>query len=99
MVLGDGQEEWARIGWPALQKRLQSSSSPRKSEAIGDEMKGKRFTTEQIIGILNEAEQTASIREPRKRNNVEKTTFCRGRSKFGARRRTAHFPRIRPGRI
>lgn len=30
---------------------------------IGDEMKRKRFSEEQIIGILNEAEQTGSIRE------------------------------------
>ena len=46
-------------------------------------MKGKRFTEEQIIGILNEAEQTGSIREVCKRNNITETTFYRWRSKFG----------------
>ena len=40
-------------------------------------MKGKRFTEEQIIGILNEAEQTGNIREACKRNNITETTFCR----------------------
>ena len=52
-------------------------------EAIGDEMKGKRFTEEQIIGILNEAEQTENIRESSKRNTITEMTFYRWRSKFG----------------
>jgi len=46
-------------------------------------MKGKRFTEEQIIGILNEAEQTGNIREVCRAHNVTETTFCRWRSKFG----------------
>jgi len=46
-------------------------------------MKGKRFTEEQIIGILNEAEQTGNIREACKRNNITETTFYRWRAKFG----------------
>ncbi len=46
-------------------------------------MKAKRFTEEQIIGILNEAEQTGNIREVCKRNNITETTFYRWRTKFG----------------
>ena len=46
-------------------------------------MKGKRFTEEQIIGILNEAEQTGNIREVCRAHNVTETTFYRWRSKFG----------------
>ncbi|MBY0400388.1 transposase [Myxococcota bacterium] len=46
-------------------------------------MKGQRFSEEQIIGILNEAEQTGSIREVCKRNNITETTFYRWRTKFG----------------
>jgi putative transposase len=46
-------------------------------------MKGQRFSEEQIIGILNEAEQTGNIREVCKRNNITETTFYRWRTKFG----------------
>ncbi|HEB91121.1 MAG TPA: transposase [Deltaproteobacteria bacterium] len=46
-------------------------------------MKVKRFTEEQIIGILNEAEQTGNIREVCRAHNVTETTFYRWRSKFG----------------
>lgn len=46
-------------------------------------MKAKRFTEEQIIGILNEAEQAGNIREACKRHNITETTFYRWRSKFG----------------
>ncbi|MEZ4292468.1 MAG: transposase [Myxococcota bacterium] len=46
-------------------------------------MKGQRFSEEQIIGILNEAEQTGNIREVCKRNNITETTFYRWRAKFG----------------
>lgn len=38
-------------------------------------MKGKRFTEEQIIGILNEAEQTGNIRA--ERVNDSETRFHR----------------------
>ena len=67
---------------------------PRVIEAIGDEMKGKRFTEEQIIGILNEAEQTENIRESSKRNNITETTSYRWRSKFGS----MEFARVMPSR-
>jgi len=46
-------------------------------------MKRKRFSEEQIIGILNEAEQTGNIREVCRVHNVTETTFYRWRSKFG----------------
>lgn len=47
---------------------------------IGDEMKGKRSTEEQIIGILNEAEQAENTREVCRLNNILEQTFHRWRS-------------------
>ena len=38
-------------------------------------MKRKRFTEEQIIGILNEAEQAGNIREVCKLNNITEQTW------------------------
>ncbi len=52
-------------------------------EAIGDEMKGKRFTEEQIIGVLKEAEQVGNIREVCRVHNITEQTFYRWRNKFG----------------
>lgn len=46
-------------------------------------MNGKRFTEEQIIGILNEAEQVGNIREVCKLHNITEQTFYRWRTKFG----------------
>jgi putative transposase len=46
-------------------------------------MKRKRFSEEQIIGILNEAEQTGNIREVCRAHNITETTFYRWRTKFG----------------
>jgi putative transposase len=46
-------------------------------------MKRKRFTEEQIIGVLNEAEQTGNIREVCRLNNISEQTFYRWRTKFG----------------
>jgi putative transposase len=46
-------------------------------------MKRKRFSEEQIIGILNEAEQTGNIREVCRLHNISEQTFYRWRTKFG----------------
>ena len=46
-------------------------------------MKGKRFTEEQIIGVLNEAEQTGNIREVCRQHNISEQTFYRWRTKYG----------------
>jgi len=46
-------------------------------------MKRKRFTEEQIIGILKEAEASGNIREVCRIHNLTETTFYRWRSKFG----------------
>jgi len=46
-------------------------------------MKRKRFSEEQIIGILNEAEQTGSIRDVCRAHNITETTFYRWRTKYG----------------
>lgn len=44
----------------------------------------KRFTEEQIIRILREAEtKTLSIRDLAKRHNITEQTFFRWRNKFG----------------
>ncbi len=46
-------------------------------------MKGKRFTEEQIIGILKEAEQIGNIREACRVHNITEQAFYRWRNKFG----------------
>jgi putative transposase len=46
-------------------------------------MKRKRFTEEQIIGILKEAEQTGNIREVCRLHILTEQTFYRWRNKFG----------------
>ncbi len=58
-------------------------------------MKRKRFTEEQIIGILNEAEQTGNTREICRVNNISEQTFYRGRTKLGA---TVEILDTRPAR-
>ena len=46
-------------------------------------MKRKRFSEEQIIRILKEAEVIGNIREACRQNNVTEQTFYRWRNKFG----------------
>ena len=46
-------------------------------------MKRKRFPEEQIIGIVNEAEQTGTIREVCRVQNISEQTFYRWRTRFG----------------
>ena len=46
-------------------------------------MKRSRFSEEQIIGILKEAEGSESIRAVCARHNVTEQTFFRWRNKFG----------------
>jgi putative transposase len=46
-------------------------------------MKRKRFTEEQIIGVLKKAEETGNIREVCRLNNISEQTFYRWRTKFG----------------
>jgi putative transposase len=71
----------ARLACPFIMGPVSELASPR--EAIGDEMKRKRFTEEQIIGILQEAEASGNIREVCRIHNLTETTFYRWRSKFG----------------
>ena len=46
-------------------------------------MKRKRFTEEQIIGILKAAEALGNIREACREHNITEQTFYRWRQKFG----------------
>jgi putative transposase len=46
-------------------------------------MKRKRFTEEQIIGILKQAEAGGSNQEVCRKNGITEQTFYRWRSKYG----------------
>ncbi len=46
-------------------------------------MKGKRFTEEQIIGVLKESEAGAVTRELCRRHGITEQTFYRWKSKYG----------------
>ena len=46
-------------------------------------MRRSRFSEEQIVGILKEAEGSESIRAVCARHNVTEQTFFRWRNKFG----------------
>ena len=46
-------------------------------------MKRKRFTEEQIIGILKQAEAGGSNQEICRKNGITEQTFYRWRSKYG----------------
>jgi len=46
-------------------------------------MKRKRFTEEQIIGILKTAEVAGNIRDVCREHNITEQTFYRWRRKYG----------------
>ena len=46
-------------------------------------MKRKRYTTEQIIAILRQADTGKTVEEICRRNNVREQTFYRWRKKYG----------------
>jgi putative transposase len=46
-------------------------------------MKGKRYSEEQIIGVLKESEAGAATKELCRRHGITATTFYRWKAKFG----------------
>ena len=46
-------------------------------------MKGRRFTEEQIIGVLKEAEAGAKTKELCRRHGISQTTFFNWKAKYG----------------
>lgn len=46
-------------------------------------MKGKRFTEEQIIGVLKEAEAGAATKDLCRRHGISEQSFYRWKAKYG----------------
>lgn len=46
-------------------------------------MKGKRFSEEQVIGVLKEADSGVATTEVCRRHGITTTTFYRWKAKFG----------------
>lgn len=46
-------------------------------------MKGKRFTEQQIIGVLKESEAGAKTKELCRKHGIAETTFYNWKAKFG----------------
>ncbi len=58
-------------------------------------MKRKRFSVEQIVVVLNQAELGLSVAELTRQVGISEQTFCRWKKQYGglirARQRTDHF--------
>jgi putative transposase len=49
-------------------------------------MKAKRYTEEQIIGVLKEAEAGAKTKDPCRKYGMSDVTFYNWKAKYGGRR-------------
>lgn len=62
---------------------MKSESLHVKLDKGRDEMKGKRFTEEQIIKVLKLAEGGMAVKDLCRQQGITQQTFYRWRSKFG----------------
>jgi hypothetical protein len=69
----------ALIGTPKL-IQFESEFSAKSDEGGFCEMKRKRFSVEQIVAIVKQAEMGMPVAEPIRRVGISEQTFYRGRS-------------------
>ena len=70
-------------GSPVKLDRFQRESSGLQQTRGGRRMKGKRFTEEQIIGVLKEAEAGLPQPDLLRKHGISQGTFYRWKAKYG----------------
>ena len=69
---------------PAPWIRAERRENPFDLGSGGGQMRTRRFTDEQIIGIIGEYEAGAELAELCRRHNVSRTTLYEWRARYGA---------------